>query len=390
MIESAPQRAFAVHKAAHTIEAFVSNLPKLAELLTVARVERRSGTAVVVGAGPSLGTQLERIRSMAENGHAIFAVNTAASALDDSGIRIDYLVARESLDVSGHLELEHPPMRAYLLDVQAHPRCFQVAADRARWFVPASLQMLDAAERMGVRPVFAGPSALTSAVALAEHMGAARIVLAGVDLAFAPDGRGYGEGTRFESMAMDGVDGDVARLVGRDAQAELARMSGQRMPLERETVADVELVDGAAGKSLLTWTDQIQWLETFAERYAGIVETQRMASTTGAKISGWGGVTLAFDRFDDSCAEVDIYKHAAYVLDVYEQCKRARAIAGAALVGDVSRCPELIAGCELVETHAAGGLIGVRESGERNPASMIRAAYGVIRASADKLEALLG
>ena len=384
-------QAFALHKAKHTIEAFASNLRRLVALPTFDVCPLQRGTtAVICGAGPSLPDALEAIGAASESGHTIIAVNTAARAIDEAGIRLDLVVARESLDVSAHLELNREPRFGYALDVHAHPRCFDAAGSAALWFLPGSLQSFDAAAKLGVAPLFAGSAALTAAVALAHRMGFERLILAGVDLAFADDGAAYGAGTHFQDLRASAVRGGVVHLQGREAQAALASSSGQRAPLDAEDVRIVAMQDGSAGYALSPWVDQAEWLEAFAGRCYDR-QLQRIGSA-GIRLESWKPVTMMLPHRSMDEIEiqgVSVVAFDRYMASVLDQCDRAEAICDAVMSGDVLACSGLMAGCDLVESHAAGDLIRVRLEGRSNPAESIERAYQVIRASAHRVRELV-
>ena len=180
---------FARHKAKSAMRAIVTNLAEAGSrpYLVTGDKPLEGSTVYVVGAGPSLSRALPHLADLSRHGY-VFAVNASARAV----ARVtppDVVVVRESVDVAGQLEGVEASLIA--LDLCASPAVWDVCRGRnAGWFIAGAVQHFGLAARLGVRPLFAGSSAITAAVALAHELGAWRIVLVGCDLAFA-DGLAY-------------------------------------------------------------------------------------------------------------------------------------------------------------------------------------------------------
>lgn len=282
-------RGYVLHKSRPTAEAALRNLLGPAEELPyalAAHPSERRGTVVVVGAGPSLDRTAHHLPRLIEEGASVFTVNTALPKVAQH-CEPDVVIAREIVDVSAHLA---HPARLRVLDLGAHERVWAAAmkAGPCAWFIAGADQYFDLAATIGVRPLFGGQAAVTSAVALAEQWGAARIVLLGCDLAIDDDGRSYADGTAFsgqravigaDGMAENGGDGFAVKQAAHEA-------AGIRGWPEREITTVLERWGG--GEPLRTttqWLDQITWLATFAARHPEIVCLD--ATGAGARKPRW-------------------------------------------------------------------------------------------------------
>jgi hypothetical protein len=363
----APDRAFIVHKARQVTRSLVQNLKHRAHRHAYAlgpRPAGRSGTAVVVGAGPSLARSGEILQTLQREGATILTVNTALPAVSQF-VRPDVVVAREVVDVSQHL---HYPAGRFVLDLAAAPSVWDAAGDRAgvSWFVAGALQNFEIAYHLGVRPLFGGSSAMSACVALASEWGASSIILVGADLAFAPDGTGYAQGSAFAGYRAD-VSGDRARIEGEgfEAMHRQAAAGGVVGPPAQQRIRHVTAYGGhGTVAQLLTWADQQDWLETFAARHPEIECVD--ATGAGARKHGWcevtapkgtgtampipHGISLPRERFDRVLADIRRQTETAGSMGV--------------TVADPEGCvvavPGYLNGCDVVESAAAGRLLEIQ------------------------------
>ena len=323
----------------------------------------RHGTAVIVGSGPSLDESLEHVRKLAAAGAVIYTTNTGLSALACAGIVPDVVVAREVLDVRSHLEHPH---RELVLDLAVNADVW-AAHPAASWFVAGGTQFFELASRLGVRPLFGGPASLTAAVALADARGAERIVLVGVDLAFASDGIGYASGSAFAGFEGE-FTGESVTLDSRGLEA-MKRASdavGVPAPPRVQRVTEAPGLDGSTVRQLGTWADQQRWLETFAMRARGVLLDNLTAH--GASLAGWQRLTTA-PRTSHRIGWVDDERATPLVdealADIARQADTVASLADT--VRDADGCvvavPGYLDGCDVVEAAAAGDLITVRRMG---------------------------
>ncbi len=380
---SAADDNYVRHKARPSILAAVRNLHS-AHLYPYAVGERpreRSGTAVVVGAGPSLTQSLAFVAEMQREGALVLTVNAALPALAAGGVVPDVVVCREVVDVSA--QLSHP-VRCVVLDLCAGSETwrselfygiYSLCATDVMWFVPGAMQCFELAANLEVEPLFAGSAALTAAVALAEAWGAAEIVLVGVDLAFAQDGKGYADGSAWSGYRGElAADGRMS-LEGAGFEAMGARSSsvGIPGPPQQQTVRRVPAIGGGEVSQLMTWADQQGWLENFAARHWDIDCTN--ATLSGASIGGWSegwpgaGEAESLDHVVamglPAGVTVPRERTEAAIADVLRQCDTVRNVAASVLDDDGAphTVPGYLAGCDVVEAAAAGALMGVHDSG---------------------------
>ena len=197
-------RAFTFYRSRLVAEAWLTNLLDACALPYAfgPRPASRAGTAVCVGAGPSLERTGPELARMQAAGALIATVNTALPAVARY-CTPDVVLVRETVDVSSHLA---HPAHLRVLDLGASPAVWDAAmapmrereaASRAAveraaadgyagvalpdrcpevaWFVPGSTNTFELALTLGVRPLFAGPAALTALVALVEEIGRAHV-----------------------------------------------------------------------------------------------------------------------------------------------------------------------------------------------------------------------
>lgn len=279
-------------KSRHVLTWTLANLARIHEHPSARDLEEplTGGTAIVVGSGPSLARNIAAIGQAQELGALVIATNSADRPLRAAGIAPDVLVVRESLDLSD--EIEASQARLICADIGAHSLTWRAAGDRLAWFLPMYPRHLHICQRLSVRPIVAGTAALTSAVSLALEWGISRLVLAGVDLALAPDGAVYHpEAPRGDCRAT--VCGDLIAFSGNVADDERAVRSGQPPQPKRAVLERVLAHDWS---SMLPTTDvlldQREWLATQAERHGSAVRLEN-GTEGGAGVEGWRCITLA-------------------------------------------------------------------------------------------------
>ena len=251
-------------------------------------------TVFVVGAGPSLAGNIDALKAHAERGHPVVCVNAAASPLRLAGIQPDVLVARESLDLTD--QIEATDARIIAVDIAIHPDTWAAAAPRLAFFVPGYPRQAEIAFALGVRPLFGGPAALCSAVALSMRWGASRIALVGCDLALAEDGTAYHPDAPRGSLRHEVKgEGERARVAfsGDKQDDERCAKSGQMVPPKEIACAEVMAHDwGGVLPTISTWTDQRTWLAIQADRHGERIELLN-GTEGGCGVPGWRSVELA-------------------------------------------------------------------------------------------------
>lgn len=387
MIDS--EELYALTKARPAMLACVRNLTTARERRYALPREAgpRQGTVVIVGSGPSLDESLHLVREMHAQGALVYTTNTGLAALARAGIVPSVVVAREVLDVRSHLEHPHGEL---VLDLAVNADVWD-AHPSASWFVAGGTQFFELASRLGVRPLFGGPAALTAAVALADARGAERIVLVGVDLAFASDGLGYARGSAFSGFGGEFGEGGRVLLDGAGLEAMKAASDavGVPAPPRVQTVTLTQGLHGAAVRQLGTWADQQRWLEAFAPRARCALLDNLTAQ--GASIAGWHRRTVAprvpphLPRTDD---EPVVPRVDEALADIARQCDTVASIADT--VRDPEGCvvavPGYLDGCDVVEAAAAGDLITVRRMGYA-PGPGVRLTCAALASAAEAVRA---
>lgn len=245
----------------------------------------RAGTFFVVGAGPSLAKNAHELPRLQREGAVICTVNTALPAVAKH-VTPDVVLTRELVDVSSHLR---HPARLRVLDLGASPAVWDVAREMGpcAWYVAGNVNTFELSRVLGVRPLFGGPAALTAMVELCAQWGAAEIVLMGADLALAPDGASYADGSAFSGQrATIGADGMAVN--GGDGFAEKQRQhaaAGLIGHPEREATVEVPGWGGVTLRTTTQWLPQVEWLETFAEQHPDIACID--ATEGGVVKRGW-------------------------------------------------------------------------------------------------------
>jgi hypothetical protein len=184
------------------------NLPRVAEHPLVNDVgSRLTGVPlIVVGAGPSLGKNIETLRQ-AKGRAIILCVNRALRSLQNAGIAPDLAINVEPQDVSCQFEgIDTASLKGLILSVTSHPPLYDLETPTILSF--AGNEESDA--WMFVDPVElvpAGGSVSCSALSLGLMWGCDPIVMVGQDLSF-PGGAYY---------HADGADGDAKAVYNDDA-----------------------------------------------------------------------------------------------------------------------------------------------------------------------------
>lgn len=283
----ADEYAFALHRAELQSRTIVQNLVELAAMDVRAAVPasaptERRGTAIVVGAGPSLSGHLDAVRHLSSTA-TIYAVNAALPALRSAGIPVDWLIVRESLDQSRHLH--GGGFANVALDIAAHAETWKVAKrEKARihLFAPAT-QTWSIPVGLGMRPLYGGTAALTGACALAAEHGAETVAIFGVDLAVI-DGAAYDRGSAYGEVRGE-IEGGALKMRDTAAWRSSAIAAGVEPEPELRVLDMVECWDGERRPAL--HREQLDWLGVFARRGHRDGFECYDAGERGAKKEGW-------------------------------------------------------------------------------------------------------
>lgn len=289
--------AFIRHKSRHAVTWSLANLQRLADRPCATDCGRplEGRTAIVVGAGYPLVRNVGHIAEAQRQGAFVISVNSSDPILRAEGITADVLVARESIDVSAEVRASQAPR--VCVDVCAHPDAWTAAGDRLAWFVPGYPRHFGITQRLSIRPLFGGPAAFTSAVALAREWGAARIVIVGAGLGMetvSGELRPYHPAAPRGALRGHVIEGeDAVEFSGNEADDARVEASGQRPQPSRVSVVWLPSHDNARWlPALVTLNDEREWLQTQAMRHGQNIDLLN-ATEGGAGIVGWRNVTLA-------------------------------------------------------------------------------------------------
>lgn len=357
---------FARHKAQAVMRSLTTNLKRAGEVPYVGKssVER----VYICGAGPSMQAS-ERVLSEQLNSPKVevWAVNASAPIVPWA----DCVVVRESIDVSA--QLEATSCKRALLDICANPKIWDTATEDAlscEWFIPASVQNFALCKLLGVTPTYAGPSAVTAAVALAHQRGAREIVLVGVDLAFV-DGQGYAKGSAWGDIRGAMGDDGLMHMSGMEAMRFAVSESGQNAPPTAQRVETWPSVHGGEVQSLATWGDQVRWLAQFAERHPILTLVN---ASKGVAIPGWMPRDLEEMLVDRKFPGEYVDTQPA-IDAILADAKHALEVQG----GGAS--PRLTTG--VIEAMSAGGILEARDAARGNPEAAIKGTWAAYAASGE-------
>jgi hypothetical protein len=293
--------AFIRHKSRFVLSWALANLQRLHERpsATSAGSPLAGRTAIVVGASYNLTRNVHLLKDAQEAGCAILCTNSADAVLRSEGVVPDVLVVRESLKHDADIAASQAPL--IVADVCVHPDTWTAAGSRLAWFIPCYPHLLRYAEIAGVRPVFGGSAAYTTAVHLARTWGASRIVMVGSGLSpvevrpnewqdyhpKAPRGDQLGKIVEHPQW------GEVLSYTGNVANDALHVESGQRPPPKLNRFKRYPSIDWSTMLPVIdTLEDQKRWLETEAARHGGSVLCLN-ANEGGIGVAGWKTETLA-------------------------------------------------------------------------------------------------
>lgn len=291
MSNTAADLAFIKHKSRHAVTYHLVNVQRLHQHPSAMSMGRplKGRTVIVAGASYALTRNGQHLARAQRRGAVVLGTNSSAPVLAHYGVRPDAIVVRESIDNSAEVRASDAPL--VVLDTCAHPEMWAAAGERAAWFVAGYPRHLATCQRLGVRPLYGGTAAHTSAVALAIEWGAARVVLVGAGLGMETIGgelRPYHPAAPRGTLRGHVIDGeDMVQMWGNEANDALTIASGQPPQPSRASIRWLPAADnGGVLPALDTLADEHEWLQTQAGRHGGRVELVN-ATEGGAGIVGW-------------------------------------------------------------------------------------------------------
>jgi hypothetical protein len=207
------------------IDHIFANVPQLREAspFLALKGEYAGVPAFIVGAGPSLAKNVERLREARQKG-IVFAVDVSGKVLDGRGIEPQVLVCLEALNLSAHMKgLSYIDRVVRAFSMTSHPGGFRMTGGPLLPFFESLGSFAPIQDLLGVPGAVVGGSVSTVAFSLAEQLGCSPIVLVGQDLAYT-GGRTHAAGTAFENssakVSEDGKRIDYAWCDAAHAQRE--------------------------------------------------------------------------------------------------------------------------------------------------------------------------
>lgn len=250
--------------------------------------------AVIVGAGPSLDGNVERIRDL--YGRAlVIACNTALLPVEAAGGHPDLVAIAEAKDSRAQLTRSRLiPEMTLLAGAHVHPAVYTLPWLRtlpvignhgpwARWFCRTT----------NVHPITSGGSVTTIAYGTALMLGCNPIILVGQDCAFKAE-RAYCSNSTHEDARVE-FDGRVGTLhmskVAREASAEV----GQTLPYFQGEQREVEAWGGEGTVQTLAMYDDFRgWFEQSSYEARRSLGTRTINATEGgARMQGVEEMRLA-------------------------------------------------------------------------------------------------
>jgi hypothetical protein len=171
----------------------VANLPAAETSATVLRPVKK---AVVIGAGPSLEIQIDKIAELKRTGSCLIATDTSLPGLLSLGLKPDIVISIDCQHITYHHFLAGYPREIPLVLDLASPRGITRLTDKLVFFTsghPFSLYVNSHWRQFPLIDI-SGGNVSHAAVSLALTLGAKQIFLAGIDFSY-PDGKSYARGT---------------------------------------------------------------------------------------------------------------------------------------------------------------------------------------------------
>ena len=268
--------------------AYVRNLERLQRVNNASSALYRNKLAgrcaIIVGAGPSLNEAIEQLKWI-PRGNPIFAVNTALPALLKAGIKVDFTVSVELLPVLHGLGVDSRDMGRVITNIAASEHTMELAAKTCGFFVTGiHFHQARTHEVLGVEPMV-HRSALTAAVQVARHWGAAQIVLVGADMGWT-DEKVYADGTPWEATTGK-VEGDRLRFQDCQERHDLHLRFGYTNVPKQRPISKIPAWGGVGEVFTITEFDSQRLM--LEELGAGMETTFPVnCSRGGALIAGWG------------------------------------------------------------------------------------------------------
>jgi hypothetical protein len=248
--------------------------------------------AFIVGAGPSLGKNVELLAEATQKG-IVFAVNSSALALARAGVEPQVVACMESIDLS-HLLSKIPYLdnvvRAFSLT--AHPRTLRTGRGPLLPVYEGLAQLAaPLAELLGGRGLSVCGSVSTLAFSLAQQLGCSPIVLVGQDLAYT-GGEAYARGSPYEGSRVS-VTADGKSLA--HLPSETLKQANNKAGLAEPLCEVIAWGGNGSVPSTIGFSAVRAWFELAADVLGRECPGQKLVNATegGGRIAGFEERTLA-------------------------------------------------------------------------------------------------
>lgn len=282
------------HVMAHTLLA-LRRLPEVPSLAIYKR-EPLNVPAFIVGASPCLEVNGHLLAECASRG-LVFATNSSNACLEHYGATPHVIHARESIDVSDQIAASRAAVIA--LDVSVHPKAWDAAGERGRWYWPCYPRHYEICRRLDVCPLDAGSAAATAAIAHAVTLGCNPVVLVGLGGCLGPleaDGTGatyHPAAPRGEQRWRPTDGGQRCAMTGNERDDARHIASGQRPPGTDLSLDWIRAWDGqSAVPTISTLASLVDEVSDRAQRWARPGLRLLNCNEGGAAYPGWEPMRL--------------------------------------------------------------------------------------------------
>ncbi|MES1209560.1 MAG: 6-hydroxymethylpterin diphosphokinase MptE-like protein, partial [Pseudomonadota bacterium] len=341
------------------------NLPRIAAVPSIAPLAGACAgrTAVVVSAGPSLDRNIAQLRAL-QGRAVIIGINQTVRALRAAGVRPDVVVAVDPQNLAYQFEgVRGGEIGTLVLGASVDDALFDVPADRTVTFASSPMPEGWIYEAAGEKAALqSGGTVATAAIQVALHLGCARIVLVGRDLALA--GKRYystavADGGQDLALCEDGRTFNLGAMTSKLklAPAEAAPEMARRLAATRIEPIEVPGFYGTPVVSYPGFLFEMDILRAIVQRERGRARFIN-ATEGGAHLAGMDHCALAEVIATEPTTPFDARGAMARLLDGVDQGARRRRLQTElrAMAADMRRAQNLgRAAVRLAKRAGAGG-----------------------------------
>ncbi len=278
----------------YRVPRMITNLAENSSQLAGLRPATRMGTplknrsVIVVGAGPSLdkiGPMLFERQSLED---IVICTNTALPALHAHGVKPDFCITLEAVDLHNHIDPTH--CGTLIADITSHPNTFKMVREHdGLWYHSCSAYTYNVTRETHTRPLLYEYGIITAAIQLALDWGARNVGLVGVDLSY-PGGRCYAQHTLWGEMTVEDTGKTFKYSVDEEREFWLHSLGIPAPTREREHI----VCEGWGGEpipTVLEFAGQRDWVAQTVEPRRAHVNFYN-CNGQGMRIPGWQEIDL--------------------------------------------------------------------------------------------------